>query len=309
MIRERRSKKKYEEATQKHKDDPDNDPEPAKAHAKVTISNKGTFIGLGNFMQAQGERAFLALHEGKAWLQQTFDYGPGGGIDDLNQIHDHDLYKNHPWNTQNRFSVRNPHLCGVVMKHTDEVHEQTQKPDTPTGMMRFLTGHFTAVVNNILPDVPAPQVARPPEEYPDYFDDLECDHVATAIGKVMLTASALHARGEERPDENNNNNRYSKVRRTRFLPWAEDAREHVRKQFNTAADYAREEARASKGAGEDSGSANARKDMTRAPQFIPPLNIGDKEMTGEEIANCLGEDTAPHDFVDPVDQDAVAPEI
>ncbi|CAK0800291.1 unnamed protein product, partial [Prorocentrum cordatum] len=326
MIRERRSKKKYEDAAQKHKDDPDNNPEPAKEHAKDTIFNKGTFIGLGNFMQAQGETAFLALHEGKTWLPQTFDNGPGGGIDDLNQIHDHDLYKNHPGNTQNRFLVRNPHLCGAVMMHIEEVYEQAQKPDTTAGMMRFLIGHFTAVVNKILPDVPAPQVARLLEDDPDYFNDLEYDHVVTAIGKVMLTASALYVRGEERPDEKNKKNRYSKVRGTHFLPWAEDVMEHFRKQFNSAADYVREEARASKGADEDSGYATARKDMTRTLQFIPPLDIGEKvidyllqkagktpdmirEMTGEEIVNCLGEGEVPLDFVDSVDRVAVAPEI
>ncbi|CAK0831366.1 unnamed protein product [Prorocentrum cordatum] len=326
MIRERRSKKKYEDAAQKHKDDPDNNPEPAKEHAKDTIFNKGTFIGLGNFMQAQGETAFLALHEGKTWLPQTFDNGPGGGIDDLNQIHDHDLYKNHPGNTQNRFLVRNPHLCGAVMMHIEEVYEQAQKPDTTAGMMRFLIGHFTAVVNKILPDAPAPQVARLLEDDPDYFNDLEYDHVVTAIGKVMLTASALYVRGEERPDEKNKKNRYSKVRGTHFLPWAEDVMEHFRKQFNSAADYVREEARASKGADEDSGYATARKDMTRTLQFIPPLDIGEKvidyllqkagktpdmirEMTGEEIVNCLGEGEVPLDFVDSVDRVAVAPEI
>eukprot|EP00959_Pyramimonas_sp_CCMP1952_P063483 1326750-Pyramimonas_sp.AAC.1 len=42
MIRERRTKKKYEEAEHKHKEDPDNNPQPAKKeHAKDTIFNKG----------------------------------------------------------------------------------------------------------------------------------------------------------------------------------------------------------------------------------------------------------------------------
>ena len=112
-------------------DSPGTAEEPAKEAPKDSTFNKGTFMGLRGFMQAQGDTAFLALHEGKTWLAQAFDNGPGGGTDDLNQIHDHDLYKNHPGNTQNRFRVRNPHLCGAV-----------QKPDSTAGMTRFLIGHF-----------------------------------------------------------------------------------------------------------------------------------------------------------------------
>ena len=118
--------------------------------------------------QAQEDTAFLALHEGKSWLPQTFDNGPGGGIDDLNQIHDHDLYKNHPGNTQNRFKVKNPHLCGVVMMHVEEIVEQTKKPDSTAGMMRFLLAHFPAVVNKILPNVAPEEIARLLEEDPEY---------------------------------------------------------------------------------------------------------------------------------------------
>ena len=326
MIRERRAKKKHEEACQKHKDDPENHPEPAKKeHVKDTIFNKGTFIGLGNFMQAQGETAFLALHEGKTWLPQTFDNGPGGGIDDLNQIHDHDMYKNHPGNTQNRFLVRNPHLCGAVMMHIEELYDQAQKPDTTAGMMRFLIGHFPAVVNKIRPDVPPSQITRLLQDDPDYFNDLDYDDVVTAIGKIMLVASALYVRGVERADEKDNN-RYSRVRGTHFLPWKPEAKDHFRKQFNRAADYVREEARASKGAEENSEYAAARKDMTRTLQFIPPVDIGEKvidyllkkagktsemvkEMTGEDIVTCLGKGTVPHDFVDSVDVTAIAPEM
>ncbi|CAK0909816.1 unnamed protein product, partial [Prorocentrum cordatum] len=224
MIRERRAKKKHDEACQKHKDDPENHPEPAKKeHVKDTIFNMGTFIGLGNFMQAQGETAFLALHEGKTWLPQTFDNGPGGGIDDLNQIHDHDMYKNHPGNTQNRFLVRNPHLCGAVMMHIEELYDQAQKPDTTAGMMRFLIGHFPAVVNKIRPDVPPSQITRLLQDDPDYFNDLDYDDVVTAIGKIMLVASALYVRGVERADEKDNN-RYSRVRGTHFLPWKPDVK-------------------------------------------------------------------------------------
>ena len=40
----------------------------------------------------------MVLDEGKTWLADTFNSGPGGGIDDLNQSYDHDLHKNHPGN-------------------------------------------------------------------------------------------------------------------------------------------------------------------------------------------------------------------
>ena len=82
--------------------------EPQKEAPKDSVFNKGTFIGLGNFLKHQDGAAFLCLDEGKTWLPQAFGEGPGGGVDDLNQIYDHDLYKNHPGNTQNQFYVLTP---------------------------------------------------------------------------------------------------------------------------------------------------------------------------------------------------------
>ena len=55
--------------------------------------NKGTMIGMGIHLQTQDGVAFLALHEGRTWIHHVFENAPGGGIDDLNQIHDHALYK------------------------------------------------------------------------------------------------------------------------------------------------------------------------------------------------------------------------
>jgi hypothetical protein len=201
QAREARAKRRCEAAAARHELDPENHPKPEKEPAKDSIFNKGTFVGLGGFMQAQGDTAFLALHEGKTWLPQTFDSGPGGGIDDLNQIHDRDLYKNHPGNNQNKFRVRNPHLCGAVLMHVEGVYDQSQKPDTTAGMMRFLVGHFSAVVNKILPDLPSPQIARIVADDPDYFNNLGYDDVVQALGGVMLVSSFLFPAGRERQGE------------------------------------------------------------------------------------------------------------
>ena len=39
-----------------------------------------------------------------------FENGPGGGIDDLNELCDQDLFKNHLGHRENRFHVRNRHV-------------------------------------------------------------------------------------------------------------------------------------------------------------------------------------------------------
>ena len=45
--------------------------------------------------------------------------GPSGGVEDMNQIYDHDLYKNSPANPTTKFYVRLPHvrscLCWLRM--------------------------------------------------------------------------------------------------------------------------------------------------------------------------------------------------
>ena len=110
QVREKFAKQKHEDLVKAYKaakaeagDDMSDMEEPRKAPTKDSVFNKGTFVGMGIHMQAQDETAFLALHEGKSWLPHTFDNGPGGGIDDLSQLHDHDLYKNHPGSTGTRF--------------------------------------------------------------------------------------------------------------------------------------------------------------------------------------------------------------
>eukprot|EP00973_Karenia_brevis_P057466 7993503-Karenia_brevis.AAC.1 len=157
-MRETRAKIQHNQELLRHQGDPENTPKPQEKAPRDSIFNKGTFTGLGVFLQSQDEIGFLGLHEGKSWLPHTFDNGPGGGVDDLNQIHDHDIYKNHPGNTSTRFLVRNPHLCGVVMMHIEEIYDQAKKPDSTAGMLRFLTGHFKPVINKILPPDATPGV-------------------------------------------------------------------------------------------------------------------------------------------------------
>eukprot|EP00959_Pyramimonas_sp_CCMP1952_P215176 4502458-Pyramimonas_sp.AAC.1 len=70
QAREARAKRRCEAAAARHELDPENHPKPEKEPAKDFIFNKGTFVGLGGFMQAQEDTAFLALHEGKTWLPQ-----------------------------------------------------------------------------------------------------------------------------------------------------------------------------------------------------------------------------------------------
>ena len=137
-------------------------------------------------------------------------------------------------------------------------------------------GHFIAVVNKILPDLPPPQLARILDGDPNYFNDLTYDDVVEALGGIMLVSSILFPKGKERRDERDRSDRFSRVRGTHFLPWAPDVKEHFRTEFNKSADFVRGEARASKAEGEESGYSSARKDMTRTLQFIPPLDVGEK---------------------------------
>ena len=65
--------------------------EPIKPDASDSVHNKGTFIGMGAMLEKQTCRGYLGLHEGKSWLQDALNQGPGGGLEDLNQIMDHNL--------------------------------------------------------------------------------------------------------------------------------------------------------------------------------------------------------------------------
>ena len=301
MVREKWSKKAYHEALQAFKDwkeageQGQRQCEPQKPAEKDSVFNKGTFTGLGTHMHVQDGCAYLALHEGKSWLPHTFDNAPGGGIDDLNQIHDHDLYKNHPGNTTTRFLVRNPHLCGAVMMHLEEIFEQALKPDSTAGMMRFLIARFPVIINKILPHAPPEQIRSLLEDDADYFNDLDYDNVVQAMGNVMLVASRLYQKGIPRPGEANDKSKYSKVTGLHIMQWDQEVRDHFRNKFNEMADIARLEARESQ-PGQDT---NTRKDMTRLLQFLPPIDVIEKVMqfllrqtdvTEAQMAAMSGED-------------------
>ncbi|CAK0837958.1 unnamed protein product [Prorocentrum cordatum] len=199
------------------------------------------------------------------------------------------------------------------MMHVEEVYDQAQKPDSTAGMMRFLVGHFIAVVNKILPDLPPPQLARILDSDPNYFNDPTYDDVVE---------------GKERRDERGSSDRFSRVRGAHFLPWAPEVKGHFRTEFNKSADFVRGEARASKGDNEDSGYSAVRKDMTRTLQFIPPIDAGEKvvgfflgkagksdsqvqEMTGEEIVECLGKHAHANidALLDNLDPSHIPPEV
>ena len=96
-------------------------PEPQKPGRAGSVLNKGTLYGLGCHMMEQGSRA---LHEGRDTLAELIAGGPGGGLCDLNQIMDNDLYENRPATGTSKFYVRNPHLAGAFLMHHEEVDEQ-----------------------------------------------------------------------------------------------------------------------------------------------------------------------------------------
>eukprot|EP00971_Amphidinium_carterae_P226098 4484683-Amphidinium_carterae.1 len=134
-------------------------------------------LGLGNHLQQQDGVAYLALHEGKTWLGHVFENGQGGGVEDLNQLHDHDLYKNHPMSQGSRFSVRNPHVSGAVLVHLEEILHQAEQEDSVAGLMRFLVAKFPAVMHKVLPSGTPEELAQLLDDDPDYFNELEYDAV------------------------------------------------------------------------------------------------------------------------------------
>lgn len=66
--------------------DEEDEPEPEKPEkgdVKDSVVNRATWVGTGLFLKKQGGVAFLALHEGRSWLPNTFEGGSGGGIEEL----------------------------------------------------------------------------------------------------------------------------------------------------------------------------------------------------------------------------------
>ena len=152
---------------------------PSKPEHSDSVHNKGTFLGMGATLEKQGGRGYLGLHEGKSWLSDASTDKPGDGFEDLNQLLDHDLYKNNPASGA-RFYVRNPHIVGSILLHLPELVRQAAQPDTVAGMSRFLIGHFKSVAHKILPDGSPEDVQALLNEDPDYFNDLTYDEVVQA---------------------------------------------------------------------------------------------------------------------------------
>ncbi|CAE7282086.1 unnamed protein product [Symbiodinium sp. CCMP2592] len=153
---------------------------PAKPEHADSVHNKGTFLGMGATLEKQDGRGYLGLHEGRSWLSDAADNKPGGGFEDLNQIMDHDLYKNNPA-SGTKFYVKNPHLVGSILLHLPELVKQSTLPDSVAGLSRFLVAHFKAVTHKILPNKSADELRQMLTEDPDYFNDLAYDDVVKAI--------------------------------------------------------------------------------------------------------------------------------
>ena len=154
-------------------------------------------LGLGQFLAEQDGTAFLALHEGCGWFADLFKQGPGGGVEELNQVMDHDLYKNSPLVQISKFYVRSPHLVAAVMMHLKEVVQHAEAPDSVAGLMRLLHATFPPVPNKIVPPgLDEAGVKKLLEEDPHYFNNLAIDDVVECMANVMRVAGALYTDGK-----------------------------------------------------------------------------------------------------------------
>lgn len=144
----------------------------------------------------------MALHEGKSWLAEAFEHSKGGGLEDLNQILDHDIYKNNPATGQSRFHVRNPRVVGAVLLHLEELLDIGKKGDSVAGLPRFLIGHFLSVCSKVCPENLSPQeMQNLLLEDPNYFNDLSYDEIVKAAANVLLLADASFPYQRRRDDE------------------------------------------------------------------------------------------------------------
>ena len=74
----RRGLQSYKQAMATGEESSEDAVEQEKPIAAGTVFNKGTFLGSGTQLHAQGGSAYLALHEGKTRLAHVFENGPGG---------------------------------------------------------------------------------------------------------------------------------------------------------------------------------------------------------------------------------------
>jgi hypothetical protein len=250
------------------KDEPSPDA-PEKPDTCDSVFNRGTWVGLGQFLKHQLCTAYYALHEGRSWVPLTFEGGPNGGIEDFNMIYDHDLYKNNPANSNGKFHCRCPHVCGVVLNHLEETVAQSEKEDTAFGMARFVHSVFPMVANKIRPEGAADVAAHVAEE--SYFNDLTYDQCVSCMAHVMLVAARLFPYGQKRDDADQHPGCYSKLLGVHSLPWEPAVKADFREEFNKFVDEIRED---QMGTGEKSSRLN--KEKTRPLQFMAPADVFEK---------------------------------
>eukprot|EP00435_Cladocopium_sp_Y103_P029585 s1478_g7.t1 len=290
------AKKAFEAASSVH--DPELELEepapPSKPEKRDSVQNKGTFYGvsfalsdespswlvekiemryamrLGCLLEKQGGRAFLALHEGKSWLAEAFEQQKGGGLEDLNQILDHDIYKNNPATGQSRFHVRNPHVVGAVLLHLEELVDIAKKGDSVAGMPRFLIGHFLSVCSKVAPEgLSSQEMQNLLVEDPHYFNDLSYDEVVTAATNVLLLADSVFPYHRRRDDEvGPAAGRFSEIRGIHTMEFAAGVVSSFQKDFNDMVDDYRKAKKAS-----DGKASLLSKDKTRPLQFIPGIHV------------------------------------
>ena len=226
--------------------------------------------GLGCLLEKQGGRAFLALHEGKSWLAEAFEQQKGGNLEDLNQILDHDIYKNNPATGQSRFHVRNPHVVGAVLLHLEELLDVAKKGDSLAGLPRFLIGHFVPVCSKVCPEGLSPhELQNLLLNDPNYFNDLSYDEVVKATTNILLIADALFPYQGRRQDEQGPHaGKYSDIRGIHTMEFAEGVVTSFHQEFNDMVEECRQARR--KG---DANAALLSKDKTRALQFIPGIHV------------------------------------
>ena len=226
--------------------------------------------GLGCLLEKQGGRAFLALHEGKSWLAEAFEQQKGGGLEDLNQILDHDIYKNNPATGQSRFHVRNPHVVGAVLLHLEELVDIAKKGDSVAGMPRFLIGHFLSVCSKVAPEgLSSQEMQNLLVEDPHYFNDLSYDEVVTAATNVLLLADSVFPYHRRRDDEvGPAAGRFSEIRGIHTMEFAAGVVSSFQKDFNDMVDDYRKAKKAS-----DGKASLLSKDKTRPLQFIPGIHV------------------------------------
>ena len=141
----------------------------------------------------------------------------------MNQILDHDIYKNNSATGQSRFHVRNPHVVGAVLMHLEELLDIGKKGDSVAGLPRFLIGHFLSVCSKVCPEnLSAQEMQNLLLEDPNYFNDLSFDEIVKAATNLLLLADAAFPYQHRRDDEvGPAASRYSEIRGIHTMEFAE----------------------------------------------------------------------------------------